>query len=264
MKLWKLIIQWIAGVMLLCAACHAAEEVILLDKGGLQLVARLPDDFKAADPAIIVGIRNSRTDRLLITRGERSEGFQLSLYDRAGKRIPAEKEWKGRNDPRLNDAGLRAQDEIASGGRLDSPSFPLNKIFGERWREGKWLEVEWGTRVSHLKQPAGWWMVGSIDIQALAKDGSLKMVATPDRAWAEIEGAKPEEELVRLAMERAKEKGIQVPEGVKPLVHYRGYDDTYVSIRWEWKDGDVVRSFYVGIDRVTGKISDFVNAGPKK
>jgi len=266
MKFWKQMAQVITGAMLLCETCHAAEEVILLEKDGLQLLARLPDDFNATDPAIIFGIRNTRPEPLLITRGEPSEGFRLSLYDSAGKEIPAEKLWASRNDPRLNDAGLRTPGEIVSGGRLESPSLPLNKIFGERWLEGERLEVEWGSGVSRLKQPAGWWMVGSIDMRALAKDSTLKLAVTPDRALSKIEGAKPEAELIRLATEGMKERNLQIPEGVKPWVHYRDHNGTYVSIQWAWKEEGSARerSVSVGIDRVTGKISDLVSYDPKR
>ena len=266
MKPWKTITRMIAATMLLGGTCCAAQEVTLLEKDGLQMVVRLPDAFDAANPGIIAGIRNTRPDPLRITRGEPSQAFRLSLYDSAGKEIPAEKSWAARNDPRLNDAGLRAPGEIAASGRLDSPTFPLAKVFGERWREGVRLEVEWFSGVSRLKQPAGWWLAGSIDLRALKNDSSLVMTATPDRALEKIEGAKTEEELIRLAMVRLKEDDLQIPEGLKPWVHYRDHHGTYVSMVWAWKDEGTSgeRSVYVGIDRVSGKILDFINPKPKK
>lgn len=266
MILWKAITQWIAGMMLLCGTCHGAHETIVVEQDGLQMVVRLADNFDPANPMIIAGIRNTRMDSLHVTRGEPSQAFRLSLYDPAGKEIPAEKAWAGRNDPRMNDAGLRAPGEIAAGGQLDSPIFSLNEVFGGRWREGVRLEVEWSSGISRLKQPAGWWLAGSIDPQDLKKDSSVVAMATPDRALEKVDGAKAEEELIRLAKVRLKEDELRIPDGVKPWIHYRDHYGTYVSIVWAWNDEktSAERSVYVGIDRVTGAILDFINPDPKK
>ena len=257
-------IRIIAGLVLLCGTCHGAREVTLANQGNVHLVVRLADRFDAANPAIVCEIRNMRPEPFMRSPSGPAEGFVLTLYGADGKELPLEKAWASRNDPQANENLLgRPPENLLPGEKLTGPSFSLAEIFGPKWSEGKRLRVEWYSGVSRLKQPETWWLQGSIDLRALANDLSLVAVETPDPALEKIDGAKPEEELFQLVTRRLKEQNARIPEGVKPLVRYKGMK---VSFGWEWLDAETKRPCFVlvRIDRVSGEISDFVNTGAKR
>lgn len=148
------------------------ERIFLGKKDGIELhVARAGGGPSDKDPASCLSFTATNTNDydLIYLNNARGRMFSFKLLDSSGKVISQIPNWYRWNDPYSSDVGMRARTPIPPGEHIEF-TICLKEAYGDRWKEGKTLLVQWEpSDGNNGRIYIGWKMEAKCDLTDLSK-----------------------------------------------------------------------------------------------
>lgn len=119
-----------------------SQKAPLPSKDGLELVVKPTNSQAGFGGEVICSLVNHNAFEVRYSLRSITMGFVFFLYDNSGSKIELSPEWEWANMPYTHDVRSHQIHTVKPGESLEF-TLKLTEAYGERWKQGKRLVVEW-------------------------------------------------------------------------------------------------------------------------